>query len=117
MVAEGALEEDPKNKAASGIADTFTAIVEGKDGIKSVNGDGWVCTGSLCRDAELRSRSYFCSNNLCVYATGPIHFSTSLKQDLVMVCGLCISRDSLALPTCIIELYRWTTPAFCSTRP
>lgn len=39
MVAEGALEEDPKNKAASGIADAFTAIVEGKDGIKSV----WVC--------------------------------------------------------------------------
>jgi hypothetical protein len=36
MVAEGALEEDPKNRAASGIADTFTAIVEGKDGIKSV---------------------------------------------------------------------------------
>lgn len=36
MVAEGALEEDPKDRAASGIADTFTAVVEGKEGVKSV---------------------------------------------------------------------------------
>jgi hypothetical protein len=36
MVAEGALEGDPKDRAASRVADTFTAVVEGKEGVKSV---------------------------------------------------------------------------------
>lgn len=37
MVAEGALEEDPNNRAACGITSTFTAIVEGKEGVKTVD--------------------------------------------------------------------------------
>lgn len=37
MVAEGALEEDPKDLASSAINPTFTAIVEGKEGVKTVD--------------------------------------------------------------------------------
>ncbi len=37
MVAEGALEEDLKDRSASAIAPAFTAVVEGKEGVKSVN--------------------------------------------------------------------------------
>jgi hypothetical protein len=37
MVAEGALEEDTTNRAACGIVATFTAVVEGKEGVKSVD--------------------------------------------------------------------------------
>ena len=36
MVAEGALEVDPKNRAACAVSPTFTAVVEGKEGVKSV---------------------------------------------------------------------------------
>jgi len=37
MVAEGALEEDPKNRSSCGIVSTFTAVVEGKEGVKTVD--------------------------------------------------------------------------------
>lgn len=37
MVAEGALEEDTNNRAACSVVSTFTAVVEGKEGVKSVD--------------------------------------------------------------------------------
>jgi hypothetical protein len=63
MVAEGALEVDENDRGASQIVDTFTAVVEGKEGVKSVNNSRFLLNVPVLVNAEPKLSCRFPSAN------------------------------------------------------
>ena len=63
MVAEGALEVNPANRATCAVSDTFTAVVEGREGVKTVETERFLLNVPVMQNEKpmLQNKVFFFS--------------------------------------------------------